>query len=149
MPTIYQQETLESILGLFLQGQGHSLPHHCLTKSESAISRFLNHYQWSTRSLIRTVRSSIVNLIFSQKPRGRKPTLQVMLILSFISYLLAYWVYLHLDRSDDLDWFSSAEQALILLLPHVLLLSLLIKLELLIPWLHEQGFELCLRRCKI
>ena len=354
MPTIYQQETLESILGLFLQGQGHSLPHHCLTKSESAISRFLNHYQWSTRSLIRTVRSSIVNLIFSQKPRGRKPTLQVMLdlttlekvgkfphlqdrvrvynhkkglhivvlylvigdwrfpwsfrvyrgkdtpspsqlgqkllrtlpkvitqsfriyvlgdtafgtiklinqirgdsfnhhgilgisknrtltdgrkvseiktrgqqvylnglelpvflswvwlkrdgkkvqrfvistkpmkgktiarwgkrrwqiegffktvkhrfslhcfgqktllgvyrwlILSFISYLLAYWVYLHLGQSDDLDWFSSAEQALILLLPHVLLLSLLIKLELLIPWLHEQGFELCLRRCKI
>ena len=26
MPTIYQQETLESILALFLQGQGHSLP---------------------------------------------------------------------------------------------------------------------------
>ena len=45
MPTIYQQETLESILGLFLQGQGHSLPHHCPTKSASAISRFLNHSQ--------------------------------------------------------------------------------------------------------
>lgn len=40
MPTMYQQETLESILALLLQGQGHSLPHHCLTKSESAISRF-------------------------------------------------------------------------------------------------------------
>ena len=58
MPTMYQQETLESILALLLLGQGHSLPHHCLTKSESAISRFLNHYQWSTRSLIRTVRST-------------------------------------------------------------------------------------------
>lgn len=43
MPTIYQQETLESLLGLFLSGQGNSLPHHCRTKSESAISRFLNH----------------------------------------------------------------------------------------------------------
>ncbi len=61
MPTLYQQETLESILALFLQGQGHSLPHHCSTKSESAISRFFNHYQWSTRSLIRTVRSCILN----------------------------------------------------------------------------------------
>ena len=82
MPTIYQQETLESILGLFLQGQGHSLPHHCPTKSASAISRFLNHYQWSTRSLIRTVRSSILNLILSQRRKGRKPTLQVMLDLT-------------------------------------------------------------------
>jgi hypothetical protein len=34
MPTMYQKETLESILALLLQGQGHSLPHHCLTKSE-------------------------------------------------------------------------------------------------------------------
>jgi hypothetical protein len=45
MPTLYQQETLESILGLFLSGQGNALPHHCQTKSESAISRFLNHYK--------------------------------------------------------------------------------------------------------
>ncbi len=82
MPTIYQQETLESILGLFLQGQGNSVPHHCPTKSASAISRFLNHYQWSTRSLIRTVRSSILNLILSQRRTGRKPTLQVMLDLT-------------------------------------------------------------------
>ena len=40
MPTMYQEETLESILALFLQGQGHSLPHHCLTKSESAKASF-------------------------------------------------------------------------------------------------------------
>ncbi|WP_424102379.1 hypothetical protein [Moorena producens] len=43
MPTIYQQETLESILGLFLCGQGNSVPHHCQTKSESALSRFFNY----------------------------------------------------------------------------------------------------------
>jgi hypothetical protein len=42
MPTIYQKETLESILGLLLEGQANSVPHHCTTKSESAISRFLN-----------------------------------------------------------------------------------------------------------
>ena len=65
MPTVYQQETLESILAMFLEGQGHSLPHHCTTKSESAISRFFNHYQWSTRSVIRAVRQDILNLILS------------------------------------------------------------------------------------
>ena len=36
MPTIYQQETLESLLGLFLSGKGNGVPHHCQTKSESA-----------------------------------------------------------------------------------------------------------------
>jgi len=59
MPTIYQQETLESILGLFLGGQGNSVPHHCQTKSESALSRFFNYYQWPTRAVIRTVRSKM------------------------------------------------------------------------------------------
>ena len=68
---------------------------------------------------------------------------------SNLSYLLAYWVYLHLGYLDNLDWFNSAQQALILLLPHILLLSLLNKLETVIPWLNERGFELCLMRCKI
>jgi hypothetical protein len=54
-------------------------------KSESAISRFLNYYQWLTRSLIRTVRSYILNLIISQKPRGQKPILQVILDLTTLS----------------------------------------------------------------
>lgn len=354
MPTIYQQESLESILAMFLEGLGHSLPHHCTTKSESAISRFLNHYNWSTRSLIRVVRKSILDLILSLNPIGRKPTLQVILdlttlekvgkfphlndlvrvyhgkkglhvvvmylvignyrfpwsfrvyrgkdtpspsdlaqkllktlpsilvkrfqiyvlgdtafgtidlinqvrgnsfnqhaivgipksrtlqdgrkvseiktrgqqvylngldipvylswvwlkrdgkrvqrfvistkpmkgstiarwgrrrwqiegffktvkhrfslhrfgqktplgvyrwlILSFISYLLAYWVYLHLGNNDKLDWFNSAQKALILLFPHILLLSLFNQLETVIPWLNERGFDFCLMRCKI
>jgi len=354
MPTIYQQETLESILGLFLDTQGNAVPHHCLTKSESAISRFLNHYNWSTRSLIRTVRSFIFNLVLAERRKGRKPILQVILdlttlekvgkfphlqdlvrvynhkkglhivvlylvvgnwrfpwsfrvyrgkgtpspsqlaskllntlpsiltesfklyvlgdtafgtidlihkirqddfnyhaifgiantrtltdgrkvssiktrgqqvylngldfpvylswvwlkrdgkrvqrfvistkpmkgktiarwgkrrwqiegffktakhqfslhrfgqktllgvyrwlILSFVSYLLAYWVYLHNGKFDDLDWFDSAQQALVLLFPHILLFSLLRKLKLLTPWFYEHGLELCLIRCKM
>ncbi len=31
MPTIYQKETLESIIGLLLDGQGNAVPHHCQT----------------------------------------------------------------------------------------------------------------------
>ncbi len=85
MPTVYQQETLESILAMFLEGQGHSLPHHSTTKSESAISRFFNHYQWSTRSVIRSVRQAILDLILSFFPKGRKPTLQVILDLTTFS----------------------------------------------------------------
>ncbi|MBE9048578.1 hypothetical protein IQ255_30080 [Pleurocapsales cyanobacterium LEGE 10410] len=82
MPSIYQQETLESILGLLLSGKGNAVPHHCQTKSESAISRFLNYYNWSTRSVIRIIRSYILNLILSQRINGRKPILQVMLDLT-------------------------------------------------------------------
>lgn len=82
MPSIYQSETLESIIGLFLSGKGSAVPHHCQTKSESAISRFLNYYNWSTRSVIRAVRSYILNLILSPPIKGRKPILQVMLDLT-------------------------------------------------------------------
>ena len=41
MPTQYQQESLQALLGLFLEGQGVPLPEHCKTKSASALSRFL------------------------------------------------------------------------------------------------------------
>ena len=71
MPTIYQQETLESIFGLLLEGQGNSVFHHCQTKSKSAISRFLNHYKWSTRSLIRTVRSFMIKLIMAESKQEK------------------------------------------------------------------------------
>lgn len=353
MPTLYQQETLESLLSLLLQGKSQ-VPHDCQTKSESAISRFLNRYKWSTRSLIRKIRSYILSLILSQKGKGRKPILQVMvdlttlekvgefphlqnlvrvynhkkglhivvlylvvgrwripwsfrvyrgrgtpsparlaakllqnlpsiltqsfqiyvlgdagfgtvdllekirgnsfghhaivgiaktrkltdgrkvseiktkgqqvylknlgfpvylswvwlkrngkrvqrfvistkpmkaqtitrwgkrrwqieaffktskhqfslhrfgqktllgvyrwLILSLIAYLLAHWIYLDLGEPELLDWSANAQLALTLLFPHLFLLSLLKQLELLIPWLHERGFEFCLIRCKI
>ncbi len=66
-----------------------------------------------------------------------------------ISYLLAYWVYLPLGNYDNLDWFDSAQQALILLLPHVLLLSLLTQLQILIPWLNERGVTFRIKWRKI
>lgn len=82
MPTIYQKDTFQSIIGMFLEGKGHSLPHYCQTKSESAISRFLNHYQWPTRKLIITVRKAIINIILFQSRKGKKPILQVILDLT-------------------------------------------------------------------
>ena len=39
MPSIYQQDSLQAMLGLFL-GQGITLPEHCKIKSASSLSRF-------------------------------------------------------------------------------------------------------------
>ena len=74
MPTIYlsYRETLESLLGLFLSGKGNGVPHHCQPLSESAISRFLNYYNWSTRRVIRTARTYILNLIQTSKSQRKK-----------------------------------------------------------------------------
>jgi hypothetical protein len=40
MPSVYQQENLEAMLGLFLTAQGYPLPEHSKSKSKSALSRF-------------------------------------------------------------------------------------------------------------
>lgn len=54
IPSEYQRENLEAMLGLFLEDQGHPLPQHSRFKSASALSRFLNIHMWSTRQVIRT-----------------------------------------------------------------------------------------------
>ena len=59
MPSVYQQENLETMLGLFLEAQGYPLPQHSKSKSPSALSRFLNIYHWSTRGVIRTTRNRV------------------------------------------------------------------------------------------
>jgi hypothetical protein len=44
MPSPYQRENLQAMLGLFLEAQGHPLPQHSQTKSASALSRFLSPF---------------------------------------------------------------------------------------------------------
>lgn len=82
MPSSYQRDNLETMLGLFLQAHGHPLPQHSKTKSASALSRFLNINRWSTRQLICTTRSAVLQQILSDCPRGRRPTLQVIIDLT-------------------------------------------------------------------
>ena len=82
MPSSYQRDNLETMLGLFLQAQGHPLPQYSKTKSASALSRFLNVNPWSTRQLIRTARSYILKQILSDCPLGRRPMLQVIIDLT-------------------------------------------------------------------
>jgi hypothetical protein len=84
MPSQYQRENFQAMLGLFLEAQGHPLPQHSQTKSASALSRFLNIYDWPTRKIIRITRKQITRAIlsFCPKAKGRRPQLQVILDLT-------------------------------------------------------------------
>jgi hypothetical protein len=73
MPSVYQKASLNALLGLFLEAQGHALPEHTQVKSPSSLSRFLNHYTWSTRSVIRTTRQAILQQLSSHRPHPRIP----------------------------------------------------------------------------
>ncbi len=64
MPSVYQRENFEAMLGLFLEARGYPLPQHSRAKSPSALSRFLNIYDWSTRKIIRTTRQYILSADF-------------------------------------------------------------------------------------
>ncbi|HEY9739505.1 MAG TPA: IS701 family transposase, partial [Coleofasciculaceae cyanobacterium] len=77
MPSEYQRDNLQAMLGLFLEAQGHPLPQHSKTKSASALSRFLNIYSWSTRKLIRTTRDYVLQQLLAHCPKGRLAMLQV------------------------------------------------------------------------
>ena len=82
MPSVYQQENLETMLGLFLEAQGYPLPQHSKSKSPSALSRFLNVYDWSSKGVIRTTRNRVIKEILSERTVGRQPFLQVIIDLT-------------------------------------------------------------------
>ncbi len=73
MPTQYQKENLETMLGLFLEAQGYPIPEHSKTKSASALSRFLNINRWSTREIIRTVRNYVIERVLCECPGMTSP----------------------------------------------------------------------------
>lgn len=79
MPSPYQRDSLNALLELFLKAQGSPLPEHSKLKSASALSRFLNHYCWSVRAVIRNVRRGVKAQLQRYRPRGRRPQLQVIL----------------------------------------------------------------------
>ena len=98
MPSTYQQDSLQAMLGLFLEGQGLPLPEHCATKSASALSRFLNEYKWPTRQVIRAVRQAACKQILSQPRVGRRPTLQVIIDLTTLEKAGKFREFQHLVR---------------------------------------------------
>ena len=73
MPSPYQKSSLKAIFGLFLEQQGHALPEHTPVKSSSSLSRFLNHYSWSTRRVIRTTRQAVLQQLLAHPPHHNVP----------------------------------------------------------------------------
>jgi hypothetical protein len=82
MPTAYQQQNLQALLGLFFQAQGQPLPAYSTTKSPSALSRFLNESSWSTRAVIVAIRAYILSGLLGYCPVGCRPWLQVIVDLT-------------------------------------------------------------------
>lgn len=98
MPSIYQQDSLQALLGLFLEAQGSPLPEHCKTKSARSLSRFLNEYKWSTRQVIGAVRQAACQQIMSQPKVGCRPTLQVIIDLTTLEKAGKFKEFQHLVR---------------------------------------------------
>jgi hypothetical protein len=97
MPSVYQKASLNALLGLFLEAQGHPLPQHTQVKSASALSRFLNQDQWSTRGVIRATRKAIFQQIQQHCPRKNAP-LQVLIDLTTLEKC---GKFLHLSNRTD------------------------------------------------
>lgn len=76
------KKVCEQSSGRFLEATGQSLPHHSQTVNASAISGFLNHYQWSVRAVTRVVRSEIISQVKAERGAQRRPILTVILDLT-------------------------------------------------------------------
>ena len=97
MPSVYQKASLNALLGLFLEAQGHPLPQHTQLKSASSLSRFLNHYAWSTRAVIRAARQTILNQV-AQHPSSKGIPLRVLIDLTTLEKC---GKFLHLSTPTD------------------------------------------------
>jgi DDE family transposase len=82
LPTEYQRDSLDALMGLFLQATGTPLPQHSRMKSPSALSRFLNRYPWSVRAVIRAARRAVLEQLQPPQGRGRRPVLRLILDLT-------------------------------------------------------------------
>jgi hypothetical protein len=90
MPSVYQKASLNALLGLFPDAQGHALPEHTQVKSPSSLSRFLNRYTWSTRSVIRTTRQAILQQLASHRPHPRIP-MRILIDLTTLEKSGKFW----------------------------------------------------------
>ena len=97
MPSTYQKASLNGLLGLFLTAQGYALPEHTQVKSASSLSRFLNHYTWSTRRVIQTTRQAILQQITSHAPHHSIPV-RILIDLTTLEKSGKFW---HLSTPTD------------------------------------------------
>ena len=82
MPSVHQRASLKALFVLFLGTRGLALPEHAQGKSPSAISRFLNLYDWPTTSVIRALRREILAMLLERRKVGRRPILRAIVDLT-------------------------------------------------------------------
>ncbi len=82
MPSAHQRASLKIMLALFLRARGMALPEHAQRKSPSALSRFLNLYDWPTRAAIRTLRREVSKTLLERRKAGRRPILRAIVDLT-------------------------------------------------------------------
>lgn len=99
MPSHYQEASLKALLGRFLAEQGHALPEHTPLKSPSSLSRFLNHYSWSTRQVIRTTRRAVLQQLAVHPPHPNSPV-RLLIDLTTLKKTGNFW---HLSTPTDDD----------------------------------------------
>lgn len=104
MPTAYQRDHLQAMLGLFVQAEGKPLPEYSQVKLPSALSRFLNQNRWSTRQVIRTVRHQRLSRRLSYTAKGRRPWLQVMIDLTTLDKCGKFKNFQHLIHVLNGKW---------------------------------------------
>lgn len=97
MPSVYQRASLNAMFGLFLNAQGQPHPDQTAVKSASALSRFLNHYTWSTRGVIRTTRQAVFQQLKHHPPRPNCP----LRVLIDLTTLEKCGKFLHLSTPTD------------------------------------------------
>lgn len=80
----HQRASFRALVALFLKGDGHAQLRHSSSKSAAALSRFLNHYTWNARTVIRTTRQHAAASLLSyyRGRRGRRPRLLVIIDLT-------------------------------------------------------------------
>lgn len=83
MPSGHLCASLQCLLALFLEAQ-RSRASDAVTKSEAALSRFLNRYGWSTMRAMQTTRQQCKRLIESylKSHRGRLPIVYAVVDLT-------------------------------------------------------------------
>lgn len=82
MPSPYQRSSLKAMFALFLGAQNLALPEHSEHKSPSALSRFLNLYEWPTTGVIRTIRQELLGILLERHKVGRRPMLRAIVDLT-------------------------------------------------------------------
>lgn len=82
MPSPYQRASLKAMLALFLCARGIALPQRTEHKSPSSLSRFLNLYDWPTKSVIRSLRGEVLKVLLERRKVGRRPILRVIVDLT-------------------------------------------------------------------